>query len=120
MSGAKGHARPGVRRWPRYKVDVPIRIIVRIETKVVILDGRGNSLSEGGMALFAGVELKPGDQVAVEFTPPYAGPPIRVEARICNRAGYNYGLEFLTDTRTRQEQATKLRNHLVTLAGPEN
>jgi hypothetical protein len=32
-------------------------------------DARATSLSEGGMALFAGIELRPGDQVAVEFTP---------------------------------------------------
>lgn len=114
MSGAKTKSKPGVRRWLRFQVDVPIRVIVRDGAKVVILDGRGGSLNEGGMAMYAGAEFQPGDQVAVEFTPAYS-PPIRVEARICNRTGYNYGLEFLTDTSTQQEQAAKLRNHLATL-----
>ena len=34
--------------------------------KACIFDGRGTSLSEGGMALFAGAEFRLGDQVAVD------------------------------------------------------
>jgi len=105
------------RRWPRYKVNVPIRVIIQSAMKATIIDGRGTSLSEGGMAMFAGVELKPGDQVAVEFTPPYSAPPIRVEAKVCNREGYNYGVEFLTDNSTQKQDAAQLRRHLSSLAG---
>jgi hypothetical protein len=115
MSAAKPAAsKAAVRRSVRFQVDVPIRVIVQKETKVVILDGRGSSLNEGGMAVYAGAEFKLGDQIAVEFTPAYS-PPIRVEAKVCNRTGYTYGLEFLTETSTQQEQAAKLRNHLATL-----
>jgi hypothetical protein len=78
------------RRWRRYKVDVPIRVIVSRAMKASIFDGRGTSLSAGGMALFAGAELRPGDQVAVEFTPPFSSPPIRVDAKIRNRTGYHF------------------------------
>jgi hypothetical protein len=117
MAGAKSKSKPGVRRWLRFQVDVPIRVIVQNKAKVVILDGRGSSLNEGGMAVYAGAEFKAGDQIAVEFTPAYS-PPIRVEAKICNRTGYNYGLEFLTDTSIQKEQAAKLRSHLSTLSGP--
>ena len=105
------------RRWPRYKVNVPIRVIIQSAMKAIIIDGRGTSLSEGGMAMFAGAELKPGDQVAVEFTPPYSAPPIRVEAKVCNREGYNYGVEFLTDNSTQKQDAAQLRRHLSSLAG---
>ncbi len=105
------------RRWPRYKVNVPIRVIIQSAMKATIIDGRGTSLSEGGMAMFAGAELKPGDQVAVEFTPPYSAPPIRVEAKVCNREGYNYGVEFLTDNSTQKQDAAQLRRHLSSLAG---
>jgi hypothetical protein len=35
--------------------------------------------------------------VALEFTPPYAGPPIRVRGTVRNRAGYRYGVEFLIE-----------------------
>ncbi len=103
------------RRWNRYKVDVPLRVIVGNERKATIVYARGTSLSEGGMAMFASAELRPGDQVAVEFTPPYSAPPIRVEARICNRQGYTYGVEFLTDSSSQILGAVQLRKHLTSL-----
>jgi hypothetical protein len=103
------------RRWNRYKVDVPLRVIVGNEMKATIVYARSTSLSEGGMAMFASTELRPGDQVTVEFTPPYSVPPIRVEARICNRQGYTYGVEFLTDSSSQIQGAVKLRKHLASL-----
>jgi hypothetical protein len=63
---------PQIRRFPRHKVDIPIRVIVCNAMKSSIFDGRGTSLSHGGMAMFAGTELRLGDHVAVEFTPPTA------------------------------------------------
>ncbi len=105
------------RRWKRYKVEVPIRVIVGNEMKATIVVGRSTCLSEGGMAMFAGLELNPGDRVAVEFTPPYSAPPIRVEARVCNREGYNYGVEFLKETPTHVQGADQLRRHLSSFVG---
>ncbi len=104
------------RRWLRYKVNVPIRVIVSRAMKASIFDGRGTSLSEGGMALFAGAELRPGDQVAVEFTPPFSTPPIRVDARICNRTGYHYGVEFLAVDSRQRDSVALLRMHLASFA----
>ena len=101
-----------MRRWERYNVNVPIRVIVSRAMKASIFDGRGTSLSEGGMALFAGAELRPGDQVAVEFTPPFSSPPIRVAARICNRTGYHYGVEFLDIDNAQRQSVAQLRQHL--------
>jgi hypothetical protein len=60
-----------IRRWPRYKVNVPIRVIVSRAMKASIFDGRGTSLSEGGLALFAGAELRMGDQVASNLLRPF-------------------------------------------------
>jgi hypothetical protein len=42
------------RRWQRYKVNVPIRVIVSRAMKASIFDGRGTSLSEGGMGCSPG------------------------------------------------------------------
>lgn len=103
------------RRWWRYKVNVPIRVIVRNVTKTTIVSGRAFSLSDGGMGMFAGTELNPGDQMAVEFTPPYSSPPIRVEAKICNRTGYNYGVEFLTESNSQKQDVAALCQHLSSL-----
>jgi len=60
-----------MRRWERYKVNVPIRVIVSRARKASIFDGRGTSLSEGGMALFAGAELRPGDEVESNLLRPF-------------------------------------------------
>lgn len=61
------------RRWRRHRVSVPIRVILLRPNKTTIVDGRGHGLSEGGMALTAGLELSVEDQIMVEFTPPYSG-----------------------------------------------
>jgi hypothetical protein len=107
-----------VRRWERYNADIPIRVIVQDERKVTIFEGRGRSLNEGGMAVFVGTELRVEAQVAIEFTPAYAPLPVRVEARVCNRNGYQYGLELLTATADQKQQAQEFRKHLATLAQP--
>jgi hypothetical protein len=106
-----------VRRWRRYNVNVPIRVIIQCAMKSTIVQGRGSALSEGGMAIFAGAELKPGEHIAVEFTPPYSAPPVRVEARVCNRRGYDYGIEFLDREPEQREEVAMFRNHLASIVG---
>jgi PilZ domain len=113
IGGLPGYAI--ARRWQRYEVDVPVRVIVCTAEMTKIFDGRGVSLSEGGMALFAGAELRPGDQVAVELTPAYSAHPIRVDATIRNRIGYHYGAEFLIASETQKQRVEELRRHLPTL-----
>lgn len=110
---------PSVRRWKRCRADIPILVIVQREKKVLIVNGRGKSLSDGGMAMFAGTELRLGHQVAVEFTPPYSSLPIRLDATICTRTGYSYGLEFHADTATQNLQAAAFRKQLAILKHTE-
>jgi hypothetical protein len=35
------------RRWLRFRLDVPIRVIVHAGSKTSVISGRGNELSEG-------------------------------------------------------------------------
>jgi len=104
------------RRWRRYPLDVPIRVIVHTSEKTKLYDGRGNELSEGGMALTAGVELKIDDTIAVEFTPPFSASPIRVRGTVRNRKGYRYGIEFLIGGAEETEQVSRLKLMLQTLS----
>ncbi len=108
------HAIP--RRWPRHKLDVPVRVVLHTPEKTLIRDGRGKELSEGGMSFSAGVELKVGDQVEVEFTPAYTGQPIRVRAVAKNRDGYSYGVEFLASTDEERHHIACLRENLQSLS----
>ena len=107
-SVATGSQQTGTRRWKRHRVDVPVRVIVHRCDRTSLFDGRGTELSEGGMAVFAGVELHLGDNADIEFTPPYSGIPIRITGTIRNRAGYRYGVEFLSDNRDQREQICRL------------
>jgi len=97
------------RRYRRYKLDVPVRVIVHSEEKTRIIHGRGNELNEGGLAVSAGVELEVGDIIEVEFTPAYTGQPLRARASVRDRAGYRYGLEFLTETPVDNEHVEDIR-----------
>lgn len=81
------------------------------------MSGRGNDVSEGGVLVFAGMELKTGDEVAIEFTPPFAVGPVRAKGIVRHRRGYNYGIEFLQDTATDREQTERFRGLLKMVAG---
>ena len=81
----------------------------------IIVPGRGNELNEGGMEVFGGLELAIDEKVTIEFTPPYTGRPIRVRARVRNRRGYTYGIEFLLETPEDNENVDQLRSLLSAL-----
>ncbi|HEY2912654.1 MAG TPA: PilZ domain-containing protein, partial [Candidatus Angelobacter sp.] len=82
-----------------------------------IMAGRGNDMSEGGVLVFAGMELKTDDEVLIEFTPPFAAGPVRARGIVRHRRGYNYGIEFALDTKEDQEQTDKFRGLLRLAAG---
>jgi len=105
------------RRWQRYRLNLPIRVIYTHEGNTKIMSGRGNDMSEGGVLVFAGLELKAGDEVAIEFTPPYADGPVRVNGIVRHRRGYNYGIQFLQETQDDREQVEKFRGLLRLAAG---
>lgn len=109
-----------LRRWPRYKIDVPVRLIAQRPTKVVIAHGRGRNLGRGGMAAFAGIEVSVDEQVEVEFTPPYAGQPIRVRGFVRNRNGYTYGIEFIADNDVDYQNVGQLEVILKAMGGLVN
>ena len=104
---------PAERRWQRYKLDLPIRLVVqRDENTTTIVSGRGSEISEGGILVFAGVELKDGDEIGIEFTPPFSSDPVRIRGIVRNRSGYKYGVEFRWLTPAEEEQTTRFRNLL--------
>ena len=112
-----GPERTVFRRWQRYRLNLPIRIIVSRNASTRITNGRAADISQGGVLVFAGIELSAGSEVFVEFTEPYSGEPIRARGLVRHRRGYNYGVEFLTETTEQQEQADKFRALLRMAAG---
>jgi hypothetical protein len=80
------------RRWPRHPVKLPVRIITANDVSEITVPGLTTEISRGGMALYGGVPLLPGDLMAVEFQ---TSNRLRVAASIRDRNGYCFGLEFL-------------------------
>ncbi|HSS98108.1 MAG TPA: PilZ domain-containing protein [Terriglobales bacterium] len=80
------------RRWVRQTVDLPVKIGVYQDSEAVLVPGLVTELSEGGMSLYAGMALKPGDLLEVEFQMPIAR---TVQAVVRNKTGFNFGLEFV-------------------------
>ncbi len=103
------------RRWPRYKVGVPVRLIAEGPTKVAVARGRGRELNVGGMAVIADIELTIDEQVAIEFMPCDVGQPIRVRGSVRNRNGYSYGIEFITENDNDFRNMGQLESILKTL-----
>lgn len=91
-----GHAQQ--RRWPRHKIDVPVRVVTEGPLKVCIFQARGSELNCGGMAVSSGFDLAIGAQVAVEFTLPSLEQPARVRCFVRNRHRHTYGVEFITES----------------------
>ncbi len=105
------------RRYKRYQIRVPVRLVVHRGDVSTRINGRGTELNEGGMCVFAGVELNLGDQIELEFTAPYAPEPSRVWASVRNRYGYYYGLEFLTENKREREEVDRFREILRSATG---
>lgn len=101
-----------VRRWPRHKIDVPVRAVIHKPDRTLILDGRGMEMSEGGICLLMGAELGMGDKVELEFTPPCSGKTIRVRSEVCNRTDYFYGVKFIPVDKEERSEVARLRQML--------
>ena len=117
LNGKTVQERAIFRRWQRYRLNLPVRLIICRDESTRIADGRASDISEGGMLVFSGVELKADDRIFIEFTPPYSSVPVRAPGVIRHRRGYNYGVEFIDETSAEQEQTEKLRNLLKLAAG---
>jgi hypothetical protein len=85
-------AAPNTRRWPRHQVKLPVRIITINGVSKIAVPGLTTEISRGGMALYGGVPMQPGDLMEVEFQ---TSSRLRVAGSVRDRDGYCFGLEFL-------------------------
>jgi hypothetical protein len=82
------------RRWPRHQVKLPVRIItINDDVSKIAIPGLTTEISRGGMSLYGGISLQPGDLMEVEFQTPGL---LRVAGAVRDRNGYCFGLEFAT------------------------
>jgi hypothetical protein len=80
------------RRWNRLPVDLPVRVVTSRGFSTTVVPGRGTEMSEGGMVLYAGIMLNPGDLLELEFETPFHS---RIPAVVRSRNGFCFGLEFI-------------------------
>jgi len=81
------------RRWERMPVDLPVKVFTSKGFSTTVVEGRGTEISQGGMTLYAGILLSPGDLLEVEFGMPTAS---RMPAIVRSRNGFCFGLEFIS------------------------
>lgn len=84
---------PKARRWTRLPVDMPVKVVTSKGFSSTIVEGRGTEISQGGMELYAGIMVDPGDMLEIEFDVPVHS---RLTAIVRSRNGYCFGLEFIT------------------------
>lgn len=82
-----------MRRWDRLPVDLPVRVVTSKGLTTTVVEGRGTEMSQGGMVLYAGILLNPGDLLEIEIDTPT---PARIPAIVRSRNGFCFGLEFIT------------------------
>jgi PilZ domain-containing protein len=83
---------PKTRRWRRLPVDLPVRVVTAKGFSTTVVPGRGTEISQGGMVLYAGVLLNPGDLLEIEFDTVSHS---RMTAIVRSRNGFCFGLEFI-------------------------
>ncbi|HYY69266.1 MAG TPA: PilZ domain-containing protein [Terriglobales bacterium] len=107
------------RRWRRYHFDVPVRLLFDNGRQTRVAEGRGTELNQGGLGLYAGIELEAGDQVEVELTVPFYSSSLRLRGVVRNRPGngYYYGIEFLDSDPVQKSEITLLAKMLESAAG---
>jgi c-di-GMP-binding flagellar brake protein YcgR len=83
------------RRYPRYRIDVAVKVKVKTSSGLAsYCYGRGNDLSEGGMAINVAHELSRGKLVHLSVTLPHCERAIECDAVVKHRDQFHYGLEF--------------------------
>lgn len=106
------------RCWPRYQVNLPVRMLVRKPGMLRLAYARGQELNAGGMAVCAIVELAVGDEVQLEFLLGRSRQPIRLKATVRNRVDHQYGLEFLATNPAEERGVRALRKMIAGSSRP--
>jgi hypothetical protein len=82
------------RRFPRFKVDLRVKVTLPAPANPAVMYGRGNELGQGGMAVTLDAQLQPGDVIEIEL-PVLGAQPLKAKAEVKNREDRRYGVEFM-------------------------
>jgi PilZ domain len=104
---------PETRRWRRYQLTVPVRVMIEKSRHVSVINSHGYQVNAGGLAFFADADLEIGDEVEIALTD--YGLTLRGVVR--NRANTQYGVKFLATSPDEAEQLGLFRKNLSSKMG---
>ena len=105
------------RRWRRYHFTVPVRVTIEKLLHVSVINSRSSKMNDGGLAVYADIELTIGDVADIEFAPPHFDRALTLRGVVRNHKGNFYGVEFLATSATERDQLAYFREILRTKVG---
>jgi hypothetical protein len=105
------------RRWKRYAFTVPVRVTIEKPRHATLMNTRACQVNDGGIAMYTNAELSIGTQAAIQFTPAAFDFPLTLRGVVRNRAGGQYGVEFLVTSAAENEHLTIFREILHNKVG---
>lgn len=113
MQGASRPARGSEhRRFPRIRSDVRVRALIPADFPALDSFGRGHDISEGGMAIYVAMDLRPDQEILLVLNVPVLREKLGVRGVVRYAHEHRYGLEF---TRLGEQDRAKLRQALAYL-----
>ena len=108
-------APPRVRRWPRLRVDLPIRIWNDDNQPV---EAQAGEISEGGVTVLCRNHLRVEEVITIEFGRPLSIEPVRITGVVRNRYDDVYGIEFHLAVAEDTAKLSLIRDVLNSLRSP--
>ena len=101
-----------LRRYPRFRAEFPVGVVLFSGNEHEQLDGHCRDLSQGGIGVLIAADLTVGEVASLTFSLPNLPEPWKIRAVIRCRRGYQYGFEFLS---LASLQSHALADHIRTL-----
>jgi c-di-GMP-binding flagellar brake protein YcgR len=99
------------RRWFRSELDVRVRLSFQRDRVQQKCHCRSVDISEGGIGLIAPYEIDLGQALQIEFLL-LPATPLQLRAVVRNRAGFRYGLEFLTLSAAQRQEIARFSSRV--------
>lgn len=88
------HSPNFVRRFRRFKADLRVKIFFSQNNQQQSVIARTYEIGGGGASVYTPIELPSDCEILLELVLPDETEPLRLGARVRNRHGFRYGLEF--------------------------
>jgi CheY-like chemotaxis protein len=105
--------KPEARKFPRYRIRLPLAVIVNRFGETAVLFGMCSSVSEGGIGGIIDGNLVPGEFVKVQGTDSWLDVSLESHAQVRYRKGETYGFAFCDVTPQQRVAVQRLCQRLA-------